>query len=75
MNTVSNENNWLTDPAASRRRTRDAADRFLAYSRRVLANIKQDAERGIPIDPQLIRNLETTIAKHESTPSPSKGGK
>jgi hypothetical protein len=71
MKSSTNENNWLTNPAASRRRTRDTAERFLAYSRAVLENIREDVKGGVPIDPQLVRDLELTIAKHEAPASRS----
>jgi hypothetical protein len=59
------DNNWLKDPAASRRRSRDTAERFVAYSRSVLDMIKKDVDAGVKIDPKVVRNLEETIARHE----------
>jgi hypothetical protein len=61
------DNNWLKDPAASRRRTRATAERFVAYSKSVLNLIKQDIDAGIKIDPAVVKNLEDTIARHEPT--------
>ena len=62
---IRSENNWIKDPATSRRRSRDTAERFVAYSKSVLALIKKDIESGIKIDPTVVKNLEETIARHE----------
>ena len=59
------ENSWLRDPAVSRRRSRDTAERFVAYSRSVLDLIKKDIADGMNIDPKVVKNLEETIARHE----------
>jgi hypothetical protein len=61
------ESSWLKDPAVSRRRSRDTAERFVAYSKSVLDIIKKDIEAGIEIDPEVVKNLEDTIARHEPT--------
>jgi hypothetical protein len=63
------ENSWLKDPAVSRRRSRDTAERFVAYSRSVLDLIKRDIAAGMKIDPKVVKNLEDTIARHEPASS------
>lgn len=65
MLTSVNENNWLTDPAASRRRTRETNERLLAYSRCVLGAIKSDLKLGVRIDPAIVRDLERAIKRIE----------
>ena len=62
---IAMENSWLKDPAASRRRSRDTAERFVAYTRSVLDLIKKDIADGIKIDPKVVKDLEETIARHE----------
>jgi hypothetical protein len=59
------ENDWLSDAGASRRRTADHARKFLSNAHRVLDILKNDVAGGMKIDPDVITQLEETIAKYE----------
>ena len=46
-------------------RPRVTAERFLTYSRALLAELKHDIEHGKGIDRQVVEDIETTIRRHE----------
>jgi hypothetical protein len=49
----------------AKRQTGERSAAFLEYSKKVLAELKQDVDHGVRVDPETVRNIERAISRHQ----------